>query len=42
VFSTNDEYSELKKLILENQEQLQSKKSELSDKIIELLDKKVK
>jgi multidrug resistance efflux pump len=39
---TTEEFSELKKLILENQEQLQSKKSELNDKIIELLDKKVK
>lgn len=36
---TNDE---LKKLILENQEQLKSKNTELKDKINELLDKKIK
>jgi hypothetical protein len=39
---TNDEFSELKKLILENQEQLKSKNTELKDKINELLDKKIK
>lgn len=39
---TNDEFSEFKKLILENQESLKSKNSELRDKINELLDKKIK
>ena len=39
---TNDEFSELKKLIIENQEQLKSKNTELKDKINELLDKKIK
>lgn len=39
---TNEEFSEFKKLIQENQEQLQTKNSELRNKIIEILDKKVK
>ena len=39
---TDDEFSEFKKLIMENQEQLKSKNTDLRDKINDLLDKKVK
>jgi hypothetical protein len=35
---TNDEFSEMQKLILENQDSLKSKNTELKSKILELLD----